>query len=145
LDHPKPEAEAFLKHWVDQGDAQLAKTLTELYSDSESEKQRLAAELKKFGLPKMPKAMAELTQCLDEHRMMYGLLCLYTHPSKFLLFGNPQIARNPQLAEVFCHRALYYLQEIHEAIAHVVDQIGAAGIEEEHQQEPPQALSGHET
>jgi hypothetical protein len=129
LNHPKAEAEELLKHWVNQGDAQVAKTLTDLYSDSDSEKQRLAAELKQFGLPKMPKAMAELTGCLDEHRMVYGLLCLYTHPSKWLLFGNPSVARDPELAQVFCQRALYYLKEIHEAITYVVDHVGEGGLE----------------
>jgi hypothetical protein len=137
LSHPKPEAESLLSHWVDQGDVLVAKTLTDLYSNSDSEKQTLEAELKRFGRPHLPKAMAELTGCLEEHRMMYGLLCLYTHPSKFLLFGDPQIARNKQLADVFCERALYYLGEVHEAIAYVLDHIGDNGIEEERQGEPP--------
>jgi hypothetical protein len=130
LSHPKPEAEALLKQWVDHGDVLVAKTITDLYSDSESEKQVLQAELKKFGRPKLPKEMAELTGCLDEHRRMYGLLCLYTHPTKWLLFGAPTIARNPELAGVFCRRALYYLNEIHEAIAYVLDYIGEAEIDE---------------
>jgi hypothetical protein len=123
LNCPKPEAEELLKHWVNHGDVQVAKTLTDLYSDSDAEKQRLAAELNRFGLPKMPKAMAELTACLEEHRMIYGLLCLYTHPSKWLLFGDPSVARDPDLTRVFCQRALYYLEEIHGAIAYVLDHV----------------------
>lgn len=128
LAQPKAQAEELLKHWVDQGDVQVAKTLTDLYSDSDSEKQRLTAELRQFGLPKLPKEMAKLTGCLDEHRMVYGLLCLYTHPSKWLLFGNSSIARDPQLTHVFCQRALYYLKEIHEAIAYLVDHVGNDGV-----------------
>jgi hypothetical protein len=144
LNQPKPEAEALLKHWVNQGDVQIAKTLTELYSDSESEKQRLAAELKQFGPAKMPKAMAELTGCLDEHRMVYGLLCLYTHPSKWLLFGDPSVARDPQLTAVFCHRALYYLGEIHDAITYVVDHVGDDGIELPNAAEPESESQKHD-
>lgn len=123
LSHPKLEAEQILQRWVDQGDVQVAKTLTELYSNSESEKQRLREELQKFGRPPVQAKLAELTGCVDEHRMMYGLLCLYTHPSKFLLFGSPEVARNQELANVICDRSVYYLQEIQLAISYVLDNV----------------------
>lgn len=123
MSHPKPEAELLMSRWVNQGDVLLAKTLTDLYLNSDSETRALEEELKKFGRPHMPKQMAEMTGSLEEHRMMYGLLCLYTHPSTFLLFGNPQLARSDGLVRLFCARSLYYLQSIHRAIAYVIDHI----------------------
>ena len=114
-------ATSILQKWVEQGDIQVAKTLTDLYSDSEAEKKRLAIELKTFGLPTMPKQMAFLTNCVDEHRMMYGLLCSYTHPSKWLLFGNPAIVRDADLTRVFAERSFLYLSEVQEAIAYVIE------------------------
>lgn len=123
LSHPKPEAELMLARWVNQGDVLLAKTLTDLYLNSDSEARALEEELKKFGRPHMPKQLSEMTGSMEEHRVMYGLLCLYTHPSMFLLFGNPQLVRDEGLVRLFCARSLYYLQAIHGAIAHVIDHI----------------------
>jgi len=140
LTHPYQEAKDLILKWVEEGNLVIEKTLACLFSESEIEINQLEHELKSYGLPNKPFKLAMNAGLKSEYDAFYRLLCTYTHPSKFLLFGSPRFTRNETVVHLMLIRSCHYLCLICECIAYVVDHAGGsyeaeADEDEAHHQE----------